>query len=262
MSRKFIHPPAGIVNPLWAEYVRTRSETLRNRLVEIYINLVEGVAFKLLNRLPQEVEEGDLIQWGRMGLMQAVEKFEPARGWKFNTYAQQRIKGAMLDGLRNSARANRCTLDFVKQLNEAEERLAVTLDRAPTPDELTAAMNITPERLRHLRGLRSIVGTLSIDCPIPRSYTHARETFERDTLADTRGNDPHTLAQRKEVFEAVIQHMLKEFRLTDALVIRLYYIDEMVQSQIAPILGLCECRISQLRNRALRSLKAHFIPAA
>ena len=262
MSKKFIHPPAAVVGPLWAEYVRTRNETLRNRLVEIYIDLVEGVAFKLLNRLPQEVEEGDLIQWGRMGLMQAVEKFEPARGWKFNTYAQQRIKGAMLDGLRNSARANRCTLDFVKQLNEAEERLAVTLDRAPTPDELTAAMNITSERLRHLRGLRSIVGTLSIDCPVPKSNTHARETFERDTLADTQTPDPLTLAQRKEVFESVIQHMLKEFRLTDALVIRLYYIDGFVQSQVADIMGLSGSRISQIRNRTMRSLKAHFTRAA
>src|SRR5947199_479320 len=148
-QRTFDDIEAGIV-ALWQRFGEDRQQPLRDRLVLHYAPLVKYVAGRVGTGLPAHVDVGDLVQSGIFGLVDAIEKFEPERGLKFETYAMQRIRGAILDDLRSQDWVPRSVRSRARDVERALERLEAKLQRTATDAELAEELEISVDDLREL----------------------------------------------------------------------------------------------------------------
>ena len=132
---------------LWAEYTAHQSREVRDKLIIQYAPLVKYVAGRVGVGLPRNVEQSDLVSFGVFGLIDAIEKFDPARGYKFETYAIARIKGAILDELRSIDWVPRSVRSKARTLERAMAKLESQHHRTPTDDEVAAEMGVSTEQL-------------------------------------------------------------------------------------------------------------------
>src|SRR3954463_12345697 len=135
------------VAELWERYSEDPSKEARDRLLVYYAPLVKYVASRVVSGLPRSIELGDLMSHGWFGLIDAVGRFDPSAGNKFETYAMQRIRGAILDGLRASDWAPRTVRQNARSIEKAMAQLEASLSRTPTEDELAAELGVGVERL-------------------------------------------------------------------------------------------------------------------
>ena len=133
---------------LWQEYRRTRDQRVRDRLILTYAPLVKFVAGRLGASLPAHVDEEDLVSYGLLGLIGAIERFDPDREIKFETYAIARIKGAIIDELRSLDWVPRSVRTRAREIERAIAELETKLHRAPTDEEIAAKLGITDGRAR------------------------------------------------------------------------------------------------------------------
>jgi RNA polymerase sigma factor for flagellar operon FliA len=153
--------PHNIVT-LWMAYRQERAERLRNRLIEHYLPLVDMHAMKLLKGLGNFVELDDIKSAGTLGLIEAVERFDPSRNATFKTFSGLRIRGAILDELRGRDRLPRTMRAKVRQWSDAVDRLTAVLGCSPTDEEVATALNVGPLRCREVREAAS-VSVLSLE---------------------------------------------------------------------------------------------------
>jgi RNA polymerase sigma factor for flagellar operon FliA len=139
------------VSEALVEYAATRDVGLRNQLVLRHLPLVKFVARKMSSNLPENVDLDDLVSWGSIGLIDALEKFEPERGWQFSTYAVNRIRGEILDGLQRMEWAPKQITSQVRRLKRVMGDLQHELNREPTNDELAARLDIDVATVRSIR---------------------------------------------------------------------------------------------------------------
>src|SRR5437762_5822234 len=132
---------------LWRDYRRTRDQHLRDRLIVNYAPLVKYVAGRLGSGLPAHVDEGDLVSYGLLGLIGAIERYDPGRDIKFETFAMSRIKGAIIDELRALDWVPRSVRSRAREIERAIAELESKLGRAPTDEEISAKIGITGEEL-------------------------------------------------------------------------------------------------------------------
>src|SRR5579871_4619248 len=151
------------ISGLWAEYKANNSRDARDRLILHYSPLVKYVAGRLSVGLPQNVEQSDLVSYGIFGLIDAIEKFDPARGYKFETYAIARIKGAILDELRSIDWVPRSVRAKARSLEAAYAKLEAQLHRTPTDEELAAELEVTDSQLQATLSQISFVGLVALD---------------------------------------------------------------------------------------------------
>ena len=137
----------GDTHALWVEYRKTGDRALRDRLILTYAPLVKFVAGRLGSTLPAHVDEQDLVSYGLLGLIGAIERFDPDREIKFETYAISRIKGAIIDELRSLDWVPRSVRTRAREIERAIAELERTLMRAPTDEEIAAKLGITPDEL-------------------------------------------------------------------------------------------------------------------
>lgn len=227
------------VDDLWRRFRETGSPELRNQLVLQYSPLVKYVAGRVRSGLPQTVDSADLVSEGVIGLMDAVERFEPERGWTFQTYAVPRIRGAILDSIRASDWVPRSVRSKLRDAGKAREVLELRLGRSPSNEEVAAELGITPQELRDLSER-------------PTSISHADE----DEVAALDNLDPavdaalEDAATRQSLLEA-----LKTLPERDQIVIALYFFEGLTLGEIGQVLSVTESRVSQLRSRATASLR-------
>ena len=141
---------------LWARYTENPTRELRDQLIVHYSPLVKYVGSRVAAGLPQNVEQADLVSYGIFGLIDAIDKFDPVRGYKFETYAISRIKGAMLDELRSMDWVPRSVRTKAKRIEQANTKLEAKLGRAPTDEELAKALDITSDELETMLTLSLI----------------------------------------------------------------------------------------------------------
>lgn len=253
--------PRSDAQALWETYARTRSEAARNRLIEAHLGIVHFHAARLMDRLPREVCEGDLIQWGSVGLMQAVEGFDTSRGNQFGTYAARRICGAMLDGLRYSARQGRGALDAAKWIGNAEDAIYAETGRRATPEEV--AERLRRDGRREYKRLKRQRAVTHISLSNVSEDRNGRGVREIDTITDSRGTDPAQLAAVADSFQQVEGLLLGgEFKLSEALVIKGYYLLGMTMIDIGESLRVTESRICQIHSRVMARLRSRLCEAA
>src|SRR5688500_1292118 len=157
------------VREVWAEYARTKSETLRNHLMEHYLHLVKRMAQRIHAKLPREVELDDLISAGTFGLMYAIAAFDPQRAVKFETYCASRIRGAILDELRSWDWVPRLARLRAHKLNDATRALQLELGRDPSHDELASHLQVSLGELDKIHKDGAVIKIM----PISRSRNNA-----------------------------------------------------------------------------------------
>jgi RNA polymerase sigma factor FliA len=218
----------------------------RNEYVTRYYACVERVAYRLRRRLPAHVELDDLISAGVLGLIEAAERFDPAQAIRFETFAEFRIKGAMLDDLRGRDSLTRDMRRIFRELSESAAKLAHTLGRTPTESEVAEAMGVPVEEL-HKRKKKtagsSVVG-----------FDEAGADFLERTEGDP-ADSPYELAARRELFGRLTDQIdLLPERMQQ--VLALYYCEGLGLKEIGVVLGVTESRACQIHAEAAKRLRA------
>lgn len=237
----------GSVEELWHAFKERGDKDARDRLVLQYSPLVKYVAGRVRSGLPSNVDQNDLISDGVIGLMDALEKFDPGRGLQFQTYAVPRIRGAMVDALRSSDWVPRSVREKIRSIDAAQARLEKELGRAPTDPEVAAALGISVQDLRATYAKMSYANVVSID--------------EMDSGDGGDRYEPPSLAELDDVPEGFLRavHELPE---RDRVVVALYYWEGLTLAEIGLVLGVTESRVSQLHSRAMMTLRRKLRAAA
>ncbi|GAB1514631.1 hypothetical protein JCM33774_66730 [Actinophytocola sp. KF-1] len=253
-QRTFDDVEAGIV-ALWRQFGERREQRLRDRLVLHYAPLVKYVAGRVGTGLPAHVEVADLIQSGIFGLVDAIEKFEPERGLKFETYAMQRIRGAILDDLRAQDWVPRSVRGRAREVERALERLGAQLRRTPTDAELADELGLSLHELRDVYAQLQLTSVVALD---ELAAAGRGSTPLADILEDQEALDPVALLvdqdNRRQLAQA-IAHLAER----DRVVVTLYYFENLTLAEIGRVLGVTESRVCQLHTRAVLRLRAKLL---
>ncbi|WP_033400452.1 FliA/WhiG family RNA polymerase sigma factor [Actinokineospora enzanensis] len=248
---------AGIV-ALWRRFGERREQDLRDRLVLHYAPLVKYVAGRVGTGLPAHVDVSDLIQSGIFGLVDAIEKFEPERGLKFETYAMQRIRGAILDDLRAQDWVPRTVRGRAREVERGIERLGGRLQRTPTDAELATELGLSVGELRDVYAQLQLTSVVALD---ELAAAGRGVNSLADVLEDEAADDPVALLvdqdNRRQLAEAI--GLLVE---RDRVVVTLYYFENLTLAEIGRVLGVTESRVCQLHTRAVLRLRAKLMETA
>jgi RNA polymerase sigma factor for flagellar operon FliA len=240
---------------LWLEYRRTRDQKIRDRLILTYAPLVKYVAGRLGSGLPAHVDEGDLASYGLLGLIGAIDRYDPERDVKFETYAIARIKGSIIDELRAMDWVPRSVRARARDIERTIAELEAQLMRAPTEEEIAAKLGITPAELEESLTEISRSSIAALDELWTISSSGGDQVALIDTIEDTQGPEPQaTLAmtERREALSEAIAGLPER----EKLVVTLYYYEELTLREIGEVLGVTESRVSQLHTKAILRLKA------
>lgn len=239
------------IEKVWQEFFRTRSEVCRNQLLVYYIKLVRYTAERIWVKLPEKVDIEDLIQAGIFGLLDAINAYDMSRGVKFETYCTPRIRGSILDELRNTDWVPRLVRSRAHHLERARARLEAQLGRIPTEQELADELDMDDEEFCRLQRDANAVGLISLN----NTFNDAdgdKELCELDIIEDTRSANPVTEAQKRDLKNLISKGLSR----AEKLILYLYYYEEMTMKEIGATLDLSESRVSQMHSSVIDRLKA------
>ncbi len=238
---------------LWRHYRRENCQDARRDLVDLHARIVKYVAGRMAIGLPHYVEFNDLISAGLLGLLQAIDNFDPERGIKFETYAIPRIRGAILDELRSQDWFPRSLRRKAKMLEEAYGTLEVQLGRPATDAEVAKRLSIDISELDGMLGEVAVATIVSLDADTSGDDSE-NSTSLGDYLADSRTEDIEKVIARQEMKELIGSRMA-ELPEKEQLVLVLYYYEELTLKEIGEILDVTESRVCQIHTRAIMRLK-------
>lgn len=244
---------AGEPGVLWGEYLQRGARRHRDLLVLHYVSLVRRIATRLGTRLPAHVELADLTQAGVFGLMDAIERFEPALGVRFETYAAQRIRGAILDELRAQDWVPRMVRKQARDLDRAREVVEARLRRGATTGELADELGIGRADVSGILGRLQMI---SVDAWDEWTTSRGATVTLAETLAEE-DSDPVTVLEARET-SRLLALSLARLSARDHSVLRLYYLENRTLAEIGALLGVTESRACQLRGRAVCRLREEF----
>ncbi len=225
----------------------------REEIILKFTPLIKYIAHRLAMRLPPHITADDLIGAGVIGLMDAIEKFDPAKKVQFKTYAEIRIKGSMLDELRSLDWVSRSVRQKATQLEKTYQLLEKQNGRAVEDEEVAQAMSISLEDYYNL--LNEICGVSLLDIETLRpKVTEQGEDELADLPGEIRDNQPFHFFRQLEIKE-VLSRAIKELPYNEKMVITLYYYEQLTLKEIGEVMGYTESRICQLHAKAILRLK-------
>ena len=246
---------AAEIERLWSEYKASGRRDLRDRLILRYSPLVKYVAGRVAVGLPQNVEQSDLVSYGIFGLIDAIEKFDLDRGFKFETYAMSRIQGAILDELRSIDWVPRSVRAKARSLEKAYARLEASLHRTPTDEELADELKMSLDQLQATLSQISFVGLVALDEMLGGASGERGESVTLgDTLADA-GEGPVGTFENEEMRQ-ILAEAINRMGEREKLVLTLYYYEGLTLAQIGDALGVTESRVCQIHTKAVLQLRA------
>jgi len=237
---------------LWVRFKETGDQDARDRLIRKYSPLVRFVAGRVGAGLPPYVDRGDLVGWGYFGLMDAVEKFDLEQEVRFETYAVTRIKGSIIDGMRQFDPVPRSVRLKVKQLERAMAKLEAILDRAPTDSELAEELEITEAQLRKVFILVASLGSASLDEVMTTEFS-GDLSHRGDFLTDDR--DLAEAGFERSENRQMLAQVINRLSDSEKVVLTFYYFEQYTLKEIGAILGITESRVCQIHGKALVTLK-------
>jgi RNA polymerase sigma factor for flagellar operon FliA len=240
---------------LWQEFRRTNDRSLRDRLILTYAPLVKYVAGRLGSGLPAHVDENDLVSYGLLGLIGAIERFDPDRDIKFETYAIARIKGSIIDELRALDWVPRSVRARAREIERVHGKLEHRLHRTPTDEEMARELGITVEEFQESLMKISNSTVVALDELWAVSDSSGDQVSLLDTLHDPDAPDPQELLDASELKDRLAD-AISALPEREKLVIALYYYENLTLREIGEVLGVTESRISQLHTKAVLRLKS------
>lgn len=239
---------------VWTRFRETNNPEMRDKLLADYLPLVKNVAGRMAAGFPKSVELNDLINTGVIGLIEAFNNFDPARGVKFETFAVPRIRGAILDELRALDWVPRSTRAKARNLDRATTKLENELGRGPSNTELAQTLKVSMEELQFTMKDISVTSLLSLDELICREDDNRQvpriETVENSTTVDVLDD------MEKTELRVFLIHAISSLSEQERLVVSLYYYEELTLKEIGEIMLISESRVSQIHTRAVNRLRA------
>lgn len=229
--------PAGA---LWDRFLDRRDAESRAVLTEAYLSLVRYVVARMKPLLPDHLERDNLVQYGVFGLVDAIERFQPSRGVRFETFAVPRIKGAILDAVRANDWAPRSVRAREKELALVSATLEARLKRAPTTDEILTEMGISRPAFENLR------------VQVAQGRVAELDQRNADLVTDDT-TDPAAAYERTEELQ-ILRQCISSLPEREQQVLSLYYFDELTLKQIGEVLGVTEGWVCKIHAKAIRSI--------
>ena len=241
------------VDELWQKYVADRDQDVRNELLVYYAHLVKYVASRLASGLPQNVDQADLVSNGFFGLVDAVDRFDPAMGNKFETYAMQRIRGAILDELRSNDWVPRSVRQKHRTIEKALAKLEANLGRTPTEVELAEEAGMTLDQLQNALTQISNAGLVALDEVVTSASSRTESVALIDTLPD-RAEGPSGQYEHREMKE-ILAEAIDSMGDREKWVLLLYYFERFTLADIGKVLNVTESRVCQIHTKAVMQLR-------
>jgi RNA polymerase sigma factor for flagellar operon FliA len=237
----------------WEVFKATADVDAREKLILHYAPLVKYVASRVATGLPSSVDQSDLVSYGMFGLIDALEKFEPGRGNKFETYAIPRIKGAIIDELRAMDWVPRSIRFKARELEKAQADLEAMLKRQPTEQELAERLGMSRRELHDMVSQISFVSVLALDEVVSAGSDRGEQVSLIDTLAD-KGIDP-TWGLESQETRGLLAAAINSLSEREKIVVTLYYFEGLTLAEIGEILGVTESRVCQIHTKAVGGLR-------
>lgn len=235
----------------WENWVRHRDPHAGNLLVKKYMPLVNYHVQRISVSLPKSISRDDLQSLGMVGLYDALEKFDPERELKFDTYASFRIRGAILDGLRKEDWLPRSTRDKAKKIESAIEKLEQRYMRNVTTAEIAAELNMSEDEVVSTMNEHFFANVLSID---EHPLEHDDKDGQSYVLKDEKAENPEEKIVKEEMLLELAE-LISQLNEKEQLVLSLFYKEELTLTEIGRVMGLSTSRISQIHSRALYKLR-------
>lgn len=238
---------------LFASGSQAQQRAARDRLITHYAPLVTQVASRMIGRLPETVELADLVSYGMFGLIDAVEKFEVERGFKFETYASTRIRGAIIDELRAADWVPRSVRSKARAVENAVRALEQRLMRQVSDDDIAHELGWTTSEVRTVRAQVALSHVAALD-----SLGGEPDTMAIESLASLAIPGAASSMEVRET-HALLASAVQGVRDREQQVLHLYYYESLTLAQIGQILGVTESRVSQIHSAAVKKLRESLV---
>jgi RNA polymerase sigma factor FliA len=249
-----VEPQSDAITKLWDDFKATGSMEDRNRLVVHYSPLVKYVAGRLSAGLPNSIEQADLVSYGMFGLIDAINKFEPSRGNKFETYAMSRIRGSIIDELRSIDWVPRSLRAKARAVEKAYTKLEHELLRTPSDAEVAEELGTTEEELQNVFTQISFFGLVALEETVSVGAERSESVTLGDTIPDP-GLGPVGAFEVQET-KQILAQALNRLPEREKIVLTLYYYEGLTLGEIGGILGITESRVCQIHTKAVIQLRS------
>jgi len=237
---------------LWVRFKQRGDAGAREDLIVKYMGVVRFVAGRMAMHIPSTIDLDDLVGWGVLGLLDAVEKFDPAQEIKFSTYATIRIRGAILDEIRSLDWAPRSLRAMARKIGGARDKLRHEQGEDPSRHDIAAEIGSTAEEVDECLAQVQTAQMLSLDDYLPSE--DREEARKANLIQDTGAKSPETEAQGRER-QAKLVGAILELPDQQQKVLNLYYYEELTLKEIGSVLEVTESRVCQIHGAALKRLR-------
>jgi RNA polymerase sigma factor FliA len=224
---------------------------VREEIIKKNIPLVKYIASKIIVGKNKYVEYEDLISYGMIGLMDAINKFDDTKGMKFSTYAAIRINGSIIDEIRRNSPISKRAIDKLNRYNKVVEELQNKLYREPKDIEVAERMEISLKELTDIQGYVNYISMMSLETIL---FGDDEEMSLINSIEDTKSPSPQRTLEEKEMLE-YLRRGLDNLKERDRLILNLYYFEKLTLKQVGAVLEVSESRVCQLHSRAILNLR-------
>ncbi len=237
---------------LWKKYKEENDESAREALIHKYIPVVRFIAGRIAIHVPPSIEMDDLVGWGIVGLLDAIERYDYKQETKFNTYASIRIRGTILDQIRSLDWAPRSLRSMARRVGAVSEKLRHEKGGEPTIHDIASALGINSEHVEETVANLQTVQVLSLDHFAISDDDGTERTKEINT--DAFYPSPEEVARQKELQGLLVEAIMK-LPEQQQKVLHLYYYEELTLKEIGEVLQVSESRICQIHASAIKTLR-------
>lgn len=229
----------------------TYDADVKEELIKKNIPLVKYIASKIIIGKNKYVEYEDLISYGMIGLMDAINKYDDTKGMKFSTYAAIRINGSIIDEIRKNSPISKRAIDKLNKYNRVVEELQNELYREPQDREVAERMGISLKELTDIQGYVNYISMMSLETIL---FGDDEDMSLLNSIEDTKSPSPQKTLEEKEMLE-YLRKGLDNLKERDRLILNLYYFEKLTLKQVGEVLEVSESRVCQLHSRAILNLR-------